>query len=137
MKDFSRHSARQYAQGLAALQEDQYSHAAELIRGLVTLLQKKRSLFLLRQILTELQEIEKEQQGIVEVAIETAHDLPEKVRKYVHAEAEKMYPGKKVHATISVQPELLAGFRIRGRDKERDQSLRTALYKLRNQLTHV
>ena len=137
MKGSAHNSARRYAESLVALQEQESRSAEELVRGLLTLLQKKRSLFLLKNILAEVQVIAKKKKGVVAVNIETAHDIPEDTRKQILEEAEKMYPGEKVEPAFSVRPELLAGFRIRSADKERDQSLAAALRKLHNQLTHL
>lgn len=132
-----RANARQYAESLNFAQTAGERSAKELASGLMGILRKKRAPKLAKKILAHLIEAEAEKKGTAEVIIETAHPIESAVKKQLTAEAEKIFPDKKVHADFQVQSSLGAGFRIRSKDKELDQSFATHLKKLRNQLTSL
>ena len=130
-------NARQYTESLLAAYTQGGQDTKVLVNSLVQILRKKRQGSLLKKILAELIERETEAKGEVAVTIETAHEPEVATKKELLGEAEKMYPGKKIQATYVVLPELESGFRIRSKDKELDQSLKTKLHKLRNNLTRL
>lgn len=130
-------NARQYAESLTVAQAAGERNAKELVNGLMRILRKKKSTQLAKKILEHLLKAEAEKKDIVEVTIETAHEAENSTKKKLLAEAEKIFPHKKVQAAFSVQSELGSGFRIRTQDKERDQTLKANLTKLRNQLTYL
>ncbi len=130
-------NARQYAESLAAAQTAGKRNAEELVSGLMGVLAKKRQLPVAKKILNILVETEAEKKGEIEVVIETAHEIEKATEKIILKEAEKIYPGKKVKATFSINSTLGSGFRISGRDYQLDHSLTTHIAKLRNQLTSL
>lgn len=130
-------NARQYAESLTAAQAAGKQNAQELVKGLMGVLRKKGESKLAKKILAHLVEAEAEQQGRVEVTIETAHPTNKETQQTLIKKTEALYPNKEVQASFHTQPELGAGFRIRGKGKEIDQSFATQLKKLRNTLTHL
>lgn len=128
-------NVRQYAESLTAAHEAGVKNPKQLIDGLVKLLTKRGDSRLLKKILNALIETEAEKKGIIPVTIETATSPEVSTKAKLITKAETLYPGKKIQATFFVNQELKAGFRIRGKGKELDQSLSTALTELRNHLT--
>lgn len=127
-------NVRQYAESLTAAYESGVKTPKELVLGLVSVLAKKGQTNLLKNILATLIETEAEKKGLASVTIESAATLEEPTKKKLLAEAQKLYPKSKIDADFTVNPDLLAGFRIRGKDRELDQSLKTSLAKFHNHL---
>jgi F0F1-type ATP synthase delta subunit len=130
-------NARQYAESLNAASVGGKHSAQELVEGLLAVLAKKRQRKLTKKILEQLVAMEAVKKGRVGVVIETATPVEKATEKLLLKKAEELYPGVKVDATFITQPELGSGFRIRGKDKQLDQSFSTHLAELRNQLTHL
>lgn len=130
-------NARQYAESLNAAAADGKRSSQELVENLLAVLAKKRQRKLTKKILEQLVGMESVKKGVVEVFIETATPAEKTTEKILLKKAEELYPGTQVKAIFVTKPELGSGFRIRGKDKQLDQSFTTHLDKLRNQLTHL
>ncbi len=130
-------TAHHYAESLLSAHAAGTRSTEELVRGLLSVLVRKRALHLAPKILTHLIENEAEQKGLVEIVIETAHKVDSATKKKLLAKAADLYPVVQLETTFLVQPELGAGFRIRGKGREWDNSFASAVKKLRNQLTRL
>lgn len=129
-------NARQYAESLNAAAAESKRSSQELVQNLLAVLAKKRQRKLAAKIFEQLVVMESAKNGIEEVTIETATPIEKTTEKILLKKAEELYLEAKVKATFVTKPELGTGFRIRGKDKQLDQSFTTHLNRLRNQLTH-
>ena len=127
-------NVQQYTEGLLAAQHEGMHSPEALVAGLTHILARKGKVKILKKVLSALVNKEAEEKGIEAVVIETAHKADAATRERLQKVAEGMYPGKKIEAQYVENKELQAGFRIRGKDRELDQTFKTQLTKLHKKL---
>lgn len=82
-------------------------------------LSKERVLGRATRIISAFEKLAKEQQGIVEIALTTAHELSADMKK----EIEKSF-GKKTEMTVTIDPSLIGGFTALTHDRQLDASVK-------------
>ena len=127
-------NVRQYTESLLAAQNSGVQTPAALVAGLAQILSRKGKVKILKKVLATLVQKETEEKGIEKITIETAHKADAATRERLQSVAQDMYPGKKIEAQYVENKELQTGFRIRGKDRELDQTFKTRLTKLHKKL---
>lgn len=103
-------------------------------RNLVRLLAANRRLSLLPAVFAGFETLRRTHEGTVEVTMTTASDIDEAQRAKLVAALER-HLGRSADVHWAVDPELLAGVRIRAGDQVIDASASSQLEQLRNALT--
>jgi len=122
-----KYSAKQYAQALYdSLKEDE----KELVfKNFYALLIRNNDLKLINKIIEKIEEIDKEERGVVEVEVSSVKKLEgetiEKLRKLI---------GKKAEIYEKIDPSLIGGLKIQIGDLLIDGTLKARLNKLRRSL---
>ncbi len=125
------YSSSEYAEALyLSVREKGDKEAAGTLRDFVSSMRKRGLMALLPDIMKALPEAIKRVEGIEDVVIETAHELDGKLEK----EAVKAIgrDADEVEITTRVNPELIGGIRVRGKDTLYDATIRNKLGRMRD-----
>jgi len=124
------YSSAEYAEALyLSIREKSDGDIKRAVTGFVSSMEKRGLIALLPEIMKAMPAAIKKVEGTEDVLVETAHGISEKMA----AEAVKAI-GKKaeeVEITSRVNPELLGGVRVRGKDTLYDATLKNRLGRLR------
>ncbi|MFC1638964.1 FoF1 ATP synthase subunit delta [Patescibacteria group bacterium] len=125
-----RYSAAEYARALYEVTREQDDAAArQTVERFVTDMKARGLLAILPEVLREMPAAARAADGIEDVEIEVAHELDKETRKAAVAAL-----GKKedeVEVTERVNPDVIGGIRVRGRDTAVDATVRGRLERLR------
>ncbi len=123
---------QQYAQAwydaLKATDEQQWPAISQ---AMLSRLQREGNLSRLGQIRQYVEELEREEQGVVKVTVKTAHDLD----KQVISDLVKQLLAAEVELDIREEKDLLGGVIVETADRRWDLSARGQLNQLKQQLT--
>src|SRR3989339_2078198 len=100
----------------------------------VGILIEKRKTLLIPDILAELRRLVKEKQGVGQVFVESSYELSEKEKKQLEGKL-SAFTGKKTEVVYSVKKELIGGLIIKIGGAIMDNSLKTKINKLKEQLS--
>jgi F-type H+-transporting ATPase subunit delta len=106
---------------------------SDLFFNFLLVLNAQERLELLRPILAELRDLHDGRAGRVRVEVTTAVPLPDDQRQHLHDELGRRWQREPI-LEMKIDPELIAGIRIRVRDWQYDASVRTELENIRNQI---
>ena len=125
-----KYSAKQYARALYdSLKEAKEAEKELVFKNFYALLIRNNDLKLINKIIEKIEEIDKEERGVVEVEISSAKKLEEetieKLRKLI---------GKKAEIYEKIDPSLIGGLKIQIGDLLLDGTLKAKLNKLRRSL---
>jgi F-type H+-transporting ATPase subunit delta len=124
-------SNKQYAHALYEITKDKSgADLKQVLDVFVKLLVRDRKLKQSNNIIIEFEKFSKKQEGIVELAITSAHELDDKTVEHI-----KKVFGQKVEAVQDVDEDLIGGVRVKMEDKILDGSLKTQLVSLKKRLT--
>ena len=125
-----RYSPKQYAKALYESLKDVKEDETDLVfKNFYTILLRNNDLKLINKIIEKIEEIDKEERGVVEVEVtgakETDKDLVSKLRNLI---------GKKAEIREKVDPGLIGGLKIQINDLLIDGSIKAKLNKLKQSL---
>ncbi|GMV36872.1 MAG: hypothetical protein AMXMBFR61_13800 [Fimbriimonadales bacterium] len=106
---------------------------SDLTRDLLALIIQKRREETLPHILEEFEILRKEYEGVADAEVITATELSEEERLRVVSYLERK-TGMRIHASFSVEPDLIGGVKVILRDTLMDGSIRGNLDELRERL---
>jgi len=107
--------------------------ASKLFLNFLLVLNTQERLELLRPILAELRSLRDQRAGRVRVAVASAVPLPDDQRQRLQDDLAHLLHREPV-LTLTVEPEMIGGIRIRVGDWQYDASVRTELDNIRNQI---
>lgn len=125
-----KYSPKQYAKALyESLKEAKEDKVDFIFKNFYTVLLRNNDLKLINKIIEKIEEIDKEERGVVEVEITSAKeidkDLVSKLRNLI---------GKKAEIREKIDPSLIGGLKIQINDLLIDGSIKAKLSKLRQSL---
>lgn len=125
-----RYSPRQYAQALyESLKEVKEDEVDLVFKNFYSILLRNNDLKLINKIIEKIEEIDKEERGVMEVEVtgakEIDKDLVSKLRNLI---------GKKTEIKEKVDPSLIGGLKIQINDLLIDGSIKAKLNKLKQSL---
>ena len=125
-----RYTPKQYARALyESLREVKEDEVDFIFKNFYTVLLRNNDLKLINKIIEKIEEIDKEERGVVEVEITSAKeidkDLVSKLRNLI---------GKKIEIEEKIDPSLIGGLKIQIKDLLIDGSIKAKLNKLRQSL---
>ena len=127
----SKNSNRQYAQALYMVTENlKGKDLDEAMIGFVKILAKHHKLKQANNILIEFEKYSKEETGVKEIEITSAHELDDKVITKI-----KKAFGEKVEEVTKQDESIMGGVKVRVGDTILDASLKTQLNRLRQKLS--
>ncbi len=127
-----KYNPRQYAWALyESLKDVKEGETDSVFKNFYTILLRNNDLKLINKIIEKIEEIDKEERGIIEVKVtgakEIDKDLVSKLRNLI---------GDKVEIQEKTDPTLIAGFKIQINDLLIDGSIKAKLNKLRQSLKY-
>ncbi len=128
-----RFSIPQYAQALLELERG--GDAAETASRFFAWLSRRGEGKKLAKILKEAARRVREQSGIVDVTITTAHEADTTTKETLLAQAEKVFVEQKIEARFATDADVIGGVKMRSDTFLYDATLSTAVRKLRTALT--
>lgn len=132
----ARRTPRAYAEALVAFLADaQLKDQPKILRAFVRLLAKHGMLHYAARIVDEVERLTLQEEGMLLARIEVAQAPGEEGIEGIE-QVLRDFVGQPVKASISVHPQLIAGFRARVEDLLVESSVRGALSRLRAQLAH-
>lgn len=114
----------QYAETLALLEKGSMKDTA---KNFVAFLKRRGEMGRLSAIVSAFQEREEKSAGILPLEVISAHPLDKAELAQIQKKAESLFPGKKVKLTPVVDPSVIGGFRLKGREEDYDATLSKAL----------
>ena len=125
-----KYSPKQYAKALyESLKEAKEDKVDFIFKNFYTVLLRNNDLKLINKIIEKIEEIDKEERGVVEVEVTSAKeidkDLVSKLRNLI---------GKKAEIREKIDPSLIGGLKIQINDLLIDGSIKAKLNKLRQSL---
>lgn len=125
-----RYNPKQYAKALyESLKETKEDEKELVFKNFYTLLVRNNDLKLINKIIEKIEEIDKEERGVVEVEISSVKKLEEEV-----IEKLRKLIGKKAEIKEEIDPSLIGGLKIQIGDLLIDGSIKAKLNKLRRSL---
>ncbi len=109
----------------------------ELLDGITDLLAERKNLSLLAEVLSAIRELYKEQHGIVECTISTAHALTEDQHVFLDNFIKRKTNATRVYSKVVIDESLLAGIRILGSSFLWEHSIRKKLRALKGLFQEV
>lgn len=125
-----KYNPRQYAQALYdSLKDVKENEIDSVFKNFYSILLRNNDLKLISKIIEKIEEIDKEERGIVEIEVTSAKkidkDLALKIREII---------GNKVEIKEKIDPSLIGGLRLQINDLLIDGSIKAKLNKLRQSL---
>lgn len=114
----------QYAETLALLEKESMKDTA---KNFVAFLKRRGEMGRLSAIVSAFQEREEKSAGILPLEVISAHPLDKAELAQIQKKAESLFPGKKVKLAPVVDPSVIGGFRLKGREEDYDATLSKAL----------
>lgn len=114
----------QYAETLALLEK---GNAKDIAKNFVAFLRRRGEMGRLGAILSAFQAREEKAAGILPLEVISAHSLDKAELAEIQKKAESLFPGKKVKLMPAVDPSVIGGFRLKGREEDYDATLSKAL----------
>lgn len=127
-----KNTVRQYAQSLYEITKKASSdELPEITKQFLTLLVRHRQLKKFEYIIKEFEQYAKEQEGIQEITVESAHELKAENLKNIKS----IFDAKKTEIKNVINPAIIGGIRLVSRDIIYDATIKSQLRQLKEHLS--
>jgi len=105
----------------------------EVLTRVISFMIKKNRLDLIERVMMIFRKLKNRKEGVVEVDVEVAMETPKELLDFLKKSLEKFF-AKRVSMNVKVNPELIAGLRVRCEDKVWEMSVNAVLNEFVNRV---